>query len=376
MLPNVERLRGLMEASGVDTLIALSPENVFYFCECSPVESIPYAFAAVMVPREGEAIVLWPKGESATLRTDTWIKDQRFFGTYYVDGSTGPDVEAHAPLEALSKILREAGFDRGTIGIEDNYMPVRVYDALRQALPKAAFVGASDILKETRLIKTEDEIARLRRAVTVSETALVNAYEAVGEGISELEIATVLRRSLADDSARDMFIEFGAGPRSWLRDPAPSEYRLTRGDSVHIDLGIWCDGYCSDISRNAVLGAPSDEQRKAAGAVLAGQQRALEAVRPGVEMREVFEIADRTVRESGFPNFSRHNMGHSIGLEVHEDPYITATTDRVLEPRMVISVEIPFHIAGVGGFNVEDIVLVTDDGYDYMSTLDRDLYIL
>lgn len=376
------KLRRLMEREKFDILIASSPENIFYmsrFCAQEPTKTP----CSVVISKEGERILLTPKSEEGFIPKDCPVKDQRFYGRFYVERSLDVKAESEDFIKAVSEIMRDVRCKGGRIGVEKRHLPSIFYERLRKTLPKADFYNADKIFDEMRIIKCKREIERIKKVVGATERALQKTYEEVRNGISELELATKLKIVLLEEGAESVFVELGAGLRSGFP-TYPSKYKIKRGDVIHIDVAarekqssFASLGYCSDIARNAVFEEPTEKQRRVHEAVLRGQQKAIEAIKPEVRISEIFKIGQETVRKSGYPQFWRHHIGHGIGLEPHEAPkWIDASNHQVLEAGMVICIEIPYYIANFGGFNIEDVVLVTKDGYELLSTLDRSLYIL
>jgi Xaa-Pro dipeptidase len=134
--------------------------------------------------------------------------------------------------------------------------------------------------------------------------------------------------------------------------------------------------YSSDISRTAVLGEPAPKLRRYYAAILAGEERALEVMRPGTPAGAVFEAAVAGTRAGGIPHYDRHHVGHGIGLDVYDLPILNATTETPLAAGMVFEVETPYYELGFGGVQVEDTVLVTDEGHTLLTTSSRELFVI
>src|SRR2546430_2534085 len=148
------------------------------------------------------------------------------------------------------------------------------------------------------------------------------------------------------------------------------------GDLVRFDLGCLWGAYRSDISRTAVLGAPSDKQARYYAAILAGERAAIAAMKPGVPVSRLFDLAVRVTREAGMPHYQRHHVGHGIGLEPYDPPTINATTNTALEPGMVFCVETPYYEHAMGGVQVEDAVEVTPTGARTLTRSSQDLTVV
>ena len=148
------------------------------------------------------------------------------------------------------------------------------------------------------------------------------------------------------------------------------------GELVRFDLGCVYQGYRSDISRTAVLGKPTDKQARYYAAILAGERAAIAAMKPGVPVSQLFDVAVRVTRESGLPHYQRHHVGHGIGLEPYDPPTINAATATALEPGMVFCVETPYYEHGWGGVQVEDAVEITASGARILTPSRADLIVV
>ena len=143
-----------------------------------------------------------------------------------------------------------------------------------------------------------------------------------------------------------------------------------------VDLGCLVGPYRSDISRTAVLGTPTEKQARYYAAILAGERAAIAAMKPGVPVSQLFDLAVRLTRENGLPHYKRNHVGHGIGLEPYDPPTINAATETPLEPGMVFCVETPYYEHGWGGVQVEDAVEITATGVRQLTRSSQELHIL
>jgi Xaa-Pro aminopeptidase len=153
------------------------------------------------------------------------------------------------------------------------------------------------------------------------------------------------------------------------------DVRLSEGDFILIDYGARVNGYMSDTTRTFVFGTASDEQRRAYEAVLKAQVECLAMVRPGANGREINEHACRVIHDAGFPGFG-HGIGHGVGLEIHEEPFLRQNADVTLAPGMVVTIEPGTYTPGWGGIRIEDTVLVTDAGHEVLTKYPKELAVL
>ena len=169
---------------------------------------------------------------------------------------------------------------------------------------------------------------------------------------------------------------FTFGERAAFVDTYATSLLLKYGDVIRCDVGCSFKGYKSDLSRTAVMGKPNDKIRKYYESVLVGQKKAIMSIKPGVEVSQLFQNAMEGTKSAGLSHYSRVHCGHGIGLEVYEPPVIKNTDRTVLKTGMVICVETPYYELGWGGVQVEDMVMVTDEGYRLLSKCGSSLLVL
>jgi Xaa-Pro aminopeptidase len=195
-------------------------------------------------------------------------------------------------------------------------------------------------------------------------------------GVTEREAAYVYEAEILKRGAAPFFTVITMGERAALADVYPAERALKPGDMVRFDLGCVYQGYRSDIARTAVLGKPDDKLARSYAAILGGEKAAIAAMKPGVPVGEIFDLAVRVTREHGMPHYQRHHVGHGIGLEPYDPPTINAATQTPLEPGMVFCVETPYYEHGWGGVQVEDAVEVTAGGTRRLTRSSQDLAVI
>jgi Xaa-Pro aminopeptidase len=145
---------------------------------------------------------------------------------------------------------------------------------------------------------------------------------------------------------------------------------------IRFDTGCVLNGYNSDIARNFSVGEPDERARRLYNAMLAGEEAAFQAMRPGVRASEVFEAAVRAVRDAGVPDYQRHHVGHGVGLEVYDVPLLGPSDHTILETGMTFEVETPFYEMGLAGLQPEDTVVLREDGPELLTTLSRELEVV
>ena len=283
-----------------------------------------------------------------------------------------PWAEGSDPYQLIRGLL--SGSRR--VGIQDQ-MWARHALRFRAALDPMELIEAGPALAALRRIKSPEEIFRLRRAAEVADTVMLAATGTPLPGVTELELARRIREWLVlyGHETPDFAI-VGSGPNSASPHHAPTDRVISDGDALVLDLGGTRLGYCSDTTRTAFCGDPPREFEDLHETLRLAQMAACDAVRPGVTASEIDRVARDAITEAGYGEYFIHRTGHGIGMETHEEPYIIAGNDEVLEPGMAFSVEPGIYIPGRWGARIEDIVVVTEDGGERLNTSDTALYLV
>lgn len=256
------------------------------------------------------------------------------------------------------------------VGIEADSITYSLHEKLRDSLSAGKLALTRGLVESLREIKDESEVATIREAIRVAEQALAAVRQGLDPGMSEKQIADELeyriRREGGTCGAFPAII--GVGPRAALPHGRPTEHtKLGDSDFVLIDWGARYAGYHSDLTRVLVTGKLSPQLEQVYGIVLAAQQAAIAAIRPGVLLKEVDAAARRVIAEAGFGDAFGHALGHGIGLAVHEQPRLGPDQARPFAAGMVVTVEPGIYLPGWGGVRIEDDVLVTSEGCEVLT---------
>jgi Xaa-Pro aminopeptidase len=243
------------------------------------------------------------------------------------------------------------------------------------ALGGASHTFLADTLGALRMRKDAGEFARLKMNAGIADRAMQAAFAAIRPGMSELELAEVVKARFGSEGATPAFWIVGGGPNGAFPHHHAGERKLQEGDAIVIDIGGRKSGYPSDITRMAVVGRPPEGYGQIHTIVEKAVQAALKAARPGVQARQVDAAARRVIADAGYGEYFVHRAGHGMGVDGHEPPYITASSETVLEEGMVFSIEPGIYLPGRFGVRLEEIVILRADGPEIFSSLPRDLYI-
>jgi Xaa-Pro aminopeptidase len=396
MLLNRERLQTHMAGLTLDAVVATAPENVTY---TSGFWALPQ-----WIRRGPQAYVVWPASSDqapATLITSTatldlvadqelWTTRTRRYGAFEVnqhpDAAIDPvsarqlqlhNLPGHGDaLDALVAELKEIGLTQARIGIDEIGLMPGLLEELRTRLPEVRWVPAASLFRSVRAVKTEAEIARLRRVAEITEASIEAALAIAREGVSELELARAFHTRTVQDDGVPVLGCIGFGERSALMNVQPSQRALHHGEVIRFDVGGRYRHYRADIARIASLGEPAAEIRRHHGALVAGVERACAIIRPGLRCADLFEKVVATVQREGIAHYRRSHVGHGIGLDGYDAPSLSSGSAEVIEEGMVLCVETPYYELGRWGLQVEDMLVVRSHGVERLTASDGDIMVV
>ncbi|MEM2958317.1 MAG: M24 family metallopeptidase [Candidatus Jordarchaeaceae archaeon] len=389
----LDRVREAAGKAELDAVLALSPEN-FYYCSGCP-SYILYTgriagLAIVVVPtlESHDPVMIVNDFEEEEIRRKSFVKDIRTY-PMWVDIDRGEETAEQAGVERkgesinpmdivnlLEEALKDLNLLEGKIGVETLFVQGLIWDLLKGKFPKAKFLDCASVFYEARRVKTEEEIINLRNAAEIAEKAIIKTVEQPVMGATEEVLVKRFQMSVIEDvrstGYRHTIINIGEffSPTYF-----PRRNSAKVGDLVKFDVGADCRGYGSDIGRTFVVKKATPKQIKVHSALMKAHNAALEKVKPGVRMSEVFKVGQKVARENGLPRYTRGHIGHSISLDIkiEEPPFISPTEERVLEPGMVLCVELPYYGYKVGAIQIEDMIQVTEDGYEQFTKSSKEL---
>ena len=238
----------------------------------------------------------------------------------------------------------------------------------------AELVSLEDPVGRLRRVKEPEEIDRIRQAVRVTEAALTELASRIDVGMRERDLAVDLEYRIRNNGAEKVAFDLivAAGENSALPHYRPGTRRLRTGDLLLFDIGAQVDGYCSDMTRVFVMGKPSARARRIYDLVLRANRVGVAAVRAGAKGKAVDAAARNIIDEAGHKEHFGHGLGHGVGLEVHEDPRLSSSSEDTLEAGMMVTVEPGVYLPGFGGVRIEDLVAVTADGCEVLTSFRRD----
>jgi Xaa-Pro aminopeptidase len=360
--PYADRLRRAqaeMARQGVDLLVVGASADLLYLIGYEGHES--ERMSVLALPRDGAPHYVVPGLEAPLLH------DQHDLLQIV------PWEETEDPAAKVAAVAAAAAL--GAIAVGDELWSVFTL-RLQRAMPRARWAEGGQLLRPLRMIKDEREIALLAEAARRTDESWAEFLTFSITGLTEREVRDRLMGLLAARGLQPVFCNVGSGPNGASPHQTASDRVIGPGDAVVCDWGGTLQGYNSDVTRTVHVGEPSPEFVRAYEAVLAANQVAFEAVRPGVPCQEIDRAARRTLTEAGYGDAFIHRTGHGLGLSLHEEPYLVEGNTLPLAKGMVFSDEPGVYFPGQFGIRIEDTVVCTADGGRRLNEATRTLRVM
>ncbi len=368
----IHRARELMAQNNLDALVLTAGTSLAYFTglRWSPSERL----LAWLLPARGNPAMVCPAFEEARVRE---LMDAHPAGHPGQPGQPdaappAPQIytwnEDQSPFSTVARALKDRSVTAGRIGVEER-TPFVFADSIAQALPAAHLVSATPVTAGCRSVKSPAELALLRLANQVTLSVYKAAFQSAEPGMSNRHVSDLI--ALAYDRVGfpgEASCE--VGPSSALPHGSVQPQTIQTGEVVLLDDGCTVDGYKSDISRSFVLGQATDLQKHVFDLVHKAQTSALAAARPGVPCDRIDAVAREVIANGGFGpgyKFFSHRLGHGIGMDGHEWPYLVGGNHTPLAPAMTFSDEPGIYIPGEFGIRLEDCWFVTPNGAEFFT---------
>lgn len=362
---SISRIQAFMDDKKVDLAVVTSPRTIYYLTGYAgePHER----FLGLVLTRGGEPFMLVPELDLETVRSASRVQ---IVHTY---------SDTDNPYAVLTKRLAPSGADAlGRIGIEKRAMSVERFEQLSGALQADEWIALDELLAEMRARKSSEEIGHLRRAARLTDQVLERVLPSIRPGVTELELAAELEYQMkklgADGPSFTTTVLSGA--KSALPHGATGNRKVASGEWLLIDMGLYVNGYVSDITRTFAVSDVTDEQRQLYELVLQANLQGIAAVRPQVRMMDVDRAARQVIEAGGYGPYFNHRVGHGIGMDIHEYPSLHGSNEERLAEGMAITIEPGVYIPGTGGVRIEDDLVVTAAGSEILTLFDKHLTIV
>jgi len=348
----IEATRSEMRRRGIDALLVSVGSDLPYLTtyRAFPLERI----TALVLPVDGDPALFVPTLEAPRVTTTVEVV---------------PWDETDDPIGRMAGLLPT----HGTIAVGDQ-MWAAFLIAFQRRLPDASFVGAEPLMASLRVIKEPGEIDALRDAAHGVDRVVDELIAVRFSGMTEREVSrTITDMTLAAGHDSVSFAIVASGPNGASPHHEPSDRVIREGDAIVVDFGGRVRGYGSDTTRMYCVGTPPDGFEEAYAVLHNAQRAAVAAVRPGVTAESIDAVARTFIEDAGYGDAFIHRLGHGIGLDAHEQPYIVEGNDQVIRAGMAFSIEPGIYLPNRWGMRIEDIVVAVDDGVERLNRSSRAL---
>ena len=323
--------------------------------------------AMLVTSDPGEFYAVGFRGEGAALITPdkTWY----YTDSRYIEAArqliSGAEVilwtAGNGFREQIAALVKAHGVVK--LGFEEEFMSVSSHTAWTKAV-EAQFVPASELLTTLRQVKDAGELAAMREAQRVTDEALLEILNFIKPGLTESEVAArltyIMARKGAERNSFDPIVACGANGSKPHAVPGPAV--IQSGQFVTMDFGCVVHGYCSDMTRTVAVGQPTEEMELVYNTVLCAQLAGIAAAHAGVTGKEVHEAGAKVIADAGYGEYFGHGFGHSLGIEIHENPGFHLRNDKPIPAGALLSAEPGIYLPGKFGVRIEDVIMLTEDG--------------
>lgn len=385
---------GNSDTIGYDIVFIDSPENLYYYTGFTGGEALSVMMVGQGKTSSSDNLENGLCNKAMCLITDSRYYEQvekecpdiplvRLNNSTYIEvikniltgESISPNIDELT--ESIGQILKEVDSRQLTIAIEAS-MNLSRYLKLDAALDKHKLRVASDIIDKPRMVKDDNELGLLRRAEQIGDEAFDHILTILKPGITEREISLELEFFMKKQGASKLSFDtiVASGPNSSMPHAQVTDRVVQNGDFVTMDFGCVYKGYCSDMTRTVAVGTPTDEMKKVYQIVLDANLRAMDGIKAGVKCSDIDALARGYIFDKGYGEYFGHGLGHSVGLQIHEEPRFSPKCDVITEENMVITDEPGIYLPGKFGVRIEDLVVVKKDGYERLSNSPKELIII
>ena len=350
-----------LERSGADFALLTPSPNFQYLAGYD--YHMRERLVALLVRSGAEPVMIVPSFEMSDHKSHTWIKDFLAW------------AEVEDPYTIIADSLNSS--NDGLSVLLDNSLPLGVYWKLEKALGRFEKAQSiTPVIDIMRISKSENELDLMKKAGDIIDDAVMNAFSKAQLGMSELDVKQIVQSEVLRQGALPTFAAVQFGENSALPHADSGSRVLKKGDVILMDCGCSIDGYNTDMTRVGVAGTPTEEIERVYSIVLKAEETAIEKISPGMNCGTADGIARRIIEDEGYGDYFTHRLGHGIGLEVHEPPYLVRGSTEELREGMCHSIEPGIYLEGKFGIRMEDLACVREDGLEILTYSPRDLIVL
>ncbi|MFX1562363.1 MAG: M24 family metallopeptidase [Promethearchaeota archaeon] len=352
----LDRGQRIMKREEINGIILFDKPNIRYLTGYKPLMTC--GESAAVIGQDGEPCLIVPEGEFSLAKARSWISNVRPYG---IKNGTGK-------LPTLANLIKETienlSLSSSLIGIELNFVSARRFEELKRQFPDAGFKDVSMTIAELRMIKDEAEIERLTTAIQIAEHGVRTAIEIIQPGITEVEVATEVERTLRKAGANQTGYPtvIASDPRAGCSYAPASQREIGADEFIVIALSAVFDDYCSNITRTVMTGKPNEAKRKLFECARDGLQATRSKLIPGIQARDIAQTIYNVAKEREFESYSPDTMGNSIGLQPIEPPIFSINSEAPILPGMVFCIESNLFHPELGGIRLCDTIVHQKDG--------------
>jgi len=359
----VSELKKIGRKAGIDAFLVNSETNMKYLAGFSTLAI--ERFAGLIVPvEESTPTVIVPRLEEQKAKEKSAFKEIRSYD------------DSENPACLLRQIIKENKLEKAVFGVEWT-LAFRFYKMLVECSPKIEVKDASAIFSQLRCIKSHEELENIRKAASIVGKGINAGIDFIKPGVSEASISFEIEKTIKENGGESVpFCLVLSGSNSAIPHGETSSKKIMKRDVVLMDVGAVYKGYYADLTRTVFVGQATKKQREIYDIVAEAQEAAIKAVKPSGKAEQVDAAARKIIEKAGYGDYFTHRTGHGLGLEVHEEPYITKDNKTVLQPGMTFTIEPGIYFAGKFGVRIEDNVVVSTKDRKLLSNLSRDLRVI
>lgn len=361
MSSRIEQLEQSMNEQGLESLLVTDPKHVYYL---TGFASNPHErFLGLLLVRGEEPLLIVPALDAEAANAASSVKN----------------IITHSDTDNPFQLLQQQFKGSiGTLGIEKEQLTVARYEELIASVPAKQYSDIGPLLRSMRVNKSPEEIKRMKHAMELIEEVLRQGLKSVKTGVTEIEIVAeleyLMKKLGAQGPSFDTMVL--SGPKTALPHGTPDDRKIQHGDILMFDMGVYANGFASDITRTFAVGEISPELKKIYNAVLEANLQGIQAIKPGVTLASVDKAARDAIEKAGYGQYFLHRLGHGLGMDVHEYPSVHGNNTDLVQQGMVFTVEPGVYVAGLGGVRIEDDIFVTENGVQVLTSYPKELITL
>lgn len=354
----VKKIQAIMRHQRTDYMVLAPSSHLLYLTGLKTTAD--ERLQVCLVPAEGTPVMILPEMYQEVA---TNLGEKSFNLLIWADGSN--------PVDLLLPLINKPS---GIVAIDER-MWAGHFLSIRKAFLGFEFIGASDIMRQVRMIKDQNEMSLLEKAGGITDKVMEDVLKVLKPGISEKELAFYVESKLKEYGADELSFKpiIASGPNTSSPHHNTGDRKLMISDLVVLDFGGLFQGYCSDMTRTFSIGKASEEVKEIYNAVKEANEAGFQAVQEGITCEKVDEAARKAISRVGYGQYFVHRTGHGIGLDVHEDPFLVSGNLETLKIGMTFSIEPGIYLPKQFGVRIEDIVALTEKGPVRFNNFSRDL---